>query len=269
MGPLLPRALKKKIPPAVTTEAWPEPRHRRRWLCLDGCVQPAAAPQIDLAAARLLDRLDISLVRAPAGCCGALAHHLSAEQESLTIARTNIDAWHRELELGAEGILVTASGCAVHLKDYGRLLADDPAYADKAARVAAAIRDPIELLEQEDLSPLTDGPVADSPIEPIAFHAPCTLQHGEKLSGRVERLLTQLGFNLTPVAEAHMCCGSAGTYSVLQAELSTQLRERKLLALNAGRPTRIATANIGCLMHLQQGGETPVLHWLELLAERL
>ncbi len=265
VGPLLPTRLRKKVPPAAADTPWPEARHRRRWLCLDGCVQPVAAPQIDLAAARVLDRVGISLVRAPAGCCGALAHHLSAEQESLAIARRNVDAWQRELELGAEGLLVTASGCAVHLKEYGRLLADDPAYADKAAQVAAAIKDPVELMEQEDLSPLTGRFGTES----IAFHAPCTLQHGERLGGRVERLLNDLGFELTSVADAHLCCGSAGTYSVLQAELSEQLRERKLAALNAGRPARIATANIGCLMHLQQGGDTPVTHWLELLAERL
>ena len=267
-APVLPSDLRAKVPPAAAAEPWPEPRHRRRWLCLDGCVQPVAAPQIDLAAARVLDRLGVSLIRAPGGCCGALAHHLSAEEESRATARRNVDAWTRELDLGAEGLLVTASGCAVHLKEYGRLLADDPAYADKAARMAAAVTDPVELLEREDLAALDRAPPAAGG-EPIAFHSPCTLQHGERLGGRVERLLGRLGFELTPVAEAHLCCGSAGTYSLLQPELSGQLRERKLTALTAGRPARIATANIGCLMQLRQAGGVPVVHWLELLAERL
>ena len=262
--PMLPAALRRKVPVAQPTGPWPAARHARRMLVLDGCVQPSAAPQIDAAAARVLDRLGISLVKAPgAGCCGAVAHHLSAEEQALNTARRNIDAWLPALEQGAEALLVTASGCAAHLKEYGHLLRDDPIYATRAARVTTAIKDLVEVLEAENLTPL--GRVRDH--QPLAFHAPCTLQHGERLGGRVEALLRRLGFELTPVPDAHLCCGSAGTYSILQPELSGQLRERKLAALHSGNPARIATANIGCLLHLDEGSTSPVVHWVQLLDE--
>jgi glycolate oxidase iron-sulfur subunit len=264
MRPLLPAGLRGKVPAAQPAGRWPTARHPRRMLVLDGCVQPSAAPQIDAAAARVLDRLGISLAPAPgAGCCGAVAHHLNAEEQALATARRNIDAWLPALEQGAEALVVTASGCAVHLKEYAHLLRDDPAYADKAARVTAAIRDLVEVVEQEDLAALG----RDDSNQPLAFHAPCTLQHGERLPGRVEALLQRLGFQLTVVPDAHLCCGSAGTYSILQPELSGQLRERKLAALHSGQPHRIATANIGCLLHLGEGAAAPVVHWVQLLDE--
>ena len=258
---LLPRALRAMIAPRRSPGEWPAPVHARRMLVLDGCVQPAIAPRINAAAARVLDRLGISLLRvARAGCCGALSLHLDAQDEALAFARRNIDAWWPLLEQGAEAIVMTASGCGVMVKDYAQLLRDDAAYAAKAARVSAATKDLAEILavEGRSLAPQAGGPR-------VAFQCPCTLQHGQKLGGVVEGLLLRAGCELVPVADAHLCCGSAGTYSLLQPELSQRLRDDKLRALQAGRPGFIATANIGCLNHLQARSEVPVLHWIELL----
>ncbi len=258
---LLPRALRATIPRRRNPGAWPAPVHARRMLVLDGCVQPALAPRINAAAARVLHRLDISLLRVPqAGCCGALSQHLDAQDEALAFARRNIDAWWPLLEQGAEAIVMTASGCGVMVKDYAHLLRHDAAYAAKAARVSAATKDLAEILavEGRSLAPQAGGPR-------VAFQCPCTLQHGQKLGGVVEGLLLRAGCELVPVADAHLCCGSAGTYSLLQPELSQRLRDDKLRALQAGRPEFIATANIGCLNHLQARSEVPVLHWIELL----
>jgi glycolate oxidase iron-sulfur subunit len=231
-------------------------------LVLEGCVQPVLAPNINAAAARVLDRLGISLVVADGGgCCGAAAHHTSGVEEGLAAARRNIDAWWPHLETGAEAIVMTASGCSVHVKEYGQLLRDDPAYAKKAGRVAELTRDISEILAKEDLSPLRSAKAATK----IAFHSPCSLQHGQRLNGVVEGILRDLGYTLTPVPEAHLCCGSAGTYSILQRALSQQLLERKLGALQSGNPEAIATANIGCLAHLQTRAAVPVRHWIELL----
>ncbi|MFY9975260.1 MAG: heterodisulfide reductase-related iron-sulfur binding cluster, partial [Chromatiaceae bacterium] len=206
--------------------------------------------------------LGIDLVAAPgAGCCGAVAYHLNAQAEGLDAMRRNIDAWWPEIEAGCEAILVTASGCGVMVKDYGELLRDDDAYAEKAARVASLARDPAELLAGLDLSVLGQPGQGRR----IAFHPPCTLQHGQKLAGATERILTRLGFLLTPVPDAHLCCGSAGTYSLTQPTLSGQLRADKLAALESGGPELIATANIGCQLHLEAGTALPVVHWLELL----
>ncbi len=268
MRALMPGFLKARIPAAETAGVWPAPRHARRMLVLQGCVQPGLKPNINAATARVLDRLGISLVAAEeAGCCGALAHHLNDTADGLAAARRNIDAWLPHLEAGVEAIVMTASGCGVMVKDYGWLLRHDPRYADKAARVSAATRDISEILatEREALaahrSPLT--------TKRIAYHPPCTLQHGQKLTGDVEALLTDAGFELTPVAEKHLCCGSAGTYSILQPEIAGALKTRKLGHLQAGAPEMIATANIGCLTHLQSGSPIPVRHWVELLDEAL
>jgi len=258
---LLPRALAAVIAPRRSAGAWPAPVHARRMLVLEGCVQPALAPRINAAAARVLDRLGISLLRAPqAGCCGALSQHLDAQDEALGFARRNIDAWWPLLEQGVEAIVMTASGCGVMVKDYGQLLRHDEAYAAKAARVSATTKDLAEILAAEGASL---AQVAGAPR--VAFQCPCTLQHGQKLGGVVESLLLRAGCELTPVADAHLCCGSAGTYSLLQPELSQRLRDDKLRALQAGQPELIATANIGCLNHLQAQSEVPVLHWIELL----
>ena len=268
--PLLPRALKRKVPPRQRAVAEGHAvsggqRHARKMLVLEGCAQPALAPNINAAAARVLDRLGIALIPAAgAGCCGAACHHTSGVEEGLAQARRNIDAWWPHIETGSEAIVMTASGCGVHVKDYGHLLRDDPAYADKARRVSVLTKDISEILAKEDLSALR--PRAQ-PAGKIAFQSPCSLQHGQKLNGVVEKILRDLGFALTPVPEAHLCCGSAGTYSLLQGELSQRLLARKLEALCSGQPQLIVTANIGCLAHLQTRADIPVRHWIELLAE--
>ncbi len=266
---LLPDFLKAGIPPAETAGDWPPPRHARRMLVLQGCVQPGLRPNINAATARVLDRLGISLIAADeAGCCGALGHHLNDTDASLAAARRNIDAWMPHLDAGVEAIVMTASGCGVMVKDYGWLLRNDAAYAEKAARVSAATKDISEVMLQarEALSALAARPAGGTRI---AYHPPCTLQHGQKLVGGVEALLTDAGFELTPVAEKHLCCGSAGTYSILQPDIASQLKARKLGHLQAGRPELIATANIGCLTHLQSGSPIPVRHWVELLDKAL
>ncbi len=268
MRGLLPGALKARIPAPEIGNDWPAPRHARRMLVLAGCVQPGLKPNINAAAARVLDRVGISLTVAnEAGCCGALAHHLNDSDAGLAAARRNIDAWLPQLDAGVEAIVMTASGCGVMVKDYGWLLRNDPVYAEKAARVSAATKDISEILGAERDALKAHGARAGS--KRIAYHPPCTLQHGQKLSGGVEALLTDAGFELVPVAEKHLCCGSAGTYSILQPDIAGQLKMRKLGNLQAGQPELIATANIGCLTHLQSGTALPVKHWVELLDEAL
>jgi glycolate oxidase iron-sulfur subunit len=228
-------------------------------LVLAGCVQPSLAPSINAAAARVLDRLGISLVEAPeAGCCGALRFHLNYQGDGRDDMRALIDAWWPLVERGeVEAIVMTASGCGAHAKEYGHLLAQDPQYAEKAARISALTKDLCEVLDEK----LISGTAKDR----VAFQSPCTLQHGQQIRGKVERLLQAAGYSLTPVDDAHLCCGSAGAYSLLQPAISTELRTRKLAALQAGAPRWIATANIGCLSHLQGATTTPVRHWIELL----
>ena len=258
LRPLMPPSLRRRVPPPRPARPWPAKRHDATMLCLDGCVQPAIAPGIDAAAARLLDRQGISLLRAPgAGCCGALGYHLGAREEALRRMRANIDAWWPAIESGAGAILATSSACAEMIKDYGERLASDPAYAEKAARVSELARDASEVV----------GPIEarQGGGRRIAFHSPCTLQHGQQIRGRVESALQGSGFELTPIAGAHLCCGSAGTYSILQRELSERLLADKLSALEAGDPELIVTANIGCLVHLESAAGRPVLHWLEFL----
>jgi glycolate oxidase iron-sulfur subunit len=275
---LMPAFLKAGVPPAEDAGDWPAPRHARRMLVLQGCVQPGLKPNINAATARVLDRIGISLITAnEAGCCGALTHHLNDTDAGLAAARRNIDAWMPHLEAGVETIVMTASGCGVMVKDYGWLLRNDAAYAEKATRVSAATKDISEVMiaERGALSPLlssrSEGTAHRSPLagKRIAYHPPCTLQHGQKLTGGVEALLTEAGFELTPVAEKHLCCGSAGTYSILQPGMASQLKARKLGHLQAGQPELIATANIGCLAHLQSGSPIPVRHWVELLDNAL
>jgi glycolate oxidase iron-sulfur subunit len=267
--PLLPRSLAASLPPGRRPGPWPRARHPRRMLALHGCVQPTLAPAIDAALARVLDRIGISLVRAAgSGCCGALSLHLAATNEARRLMRANIDAWWPEIERGAEAIIVSASGCGVMVKEYGDLLRDDPAYAERACRVAALACDPVEVIaaQWKRIAPLI---AMDRGAQRVAFHTPCTLQHGLKLGGRVEEILEAVGLELTPVADAHLCCGSAGTYSILQPTLSRELRANKLARLEAGQPETIATANIGCLLHLGAAAQRPVRHWIELLENRL
>ncbi len=261
--PLLPPSLKRAVPPYQRAAAWPVARHARTMLVLEGCVQPGIAPGINAAAAGVLDKLGISLIRAPAaGCCGAASHHTSGTDEALGFVRKNINAWWPHIEAGCEAIVMTASGCGVHVKDYGHLLAHDPGYAHKARRVSELTKDLSEILAGEDLSALPPTPAGGN----IAFHSPCTLQHGQKLTGVVEQILRARGYTLTPVPDAHLCCGSAGTYSILQPEIAQPLRAAKLRALQSGYPDLIVTANIGCLTHLRGGAAVPVRHWVELLA---
>jgi len=264
--PLLPAALRQKIMPRPRAITVPETSAARRMLLLDGCVQPVLAPQINQALQLILGRLGIALQSAAgAGCCGALPQHLSDAERAREMARRNIDAWWPLLEQGAEAVVITASGCTAQVRDYPSLLEDEPAYAEKARQLAGRAKDPVEILLEEELEALDIQPRGLR----VAVHTPCTQQHGLGLDGAVGRLLTGLGYRLTAVAESHLCCGSAGTYSLTQPELSQRLRLRKLEALNIDRPDRIVTANIGCLGHLQDEDGPPVSHWLNLLAEDL
>ncbi|KWR88658.1 glycolate oxidase subunit GlcF [Cupriavidus sp. IDO] len=266
MRPVLPVALGEKIPPnARVALERPAVRHARRMLMLEGCAQRSLSPNTNAAAARVLDRLGISIEAAPeAGCCGATDYHLNAQEAGLVRARRNIDAWWPKVRAGAEAIIQTASGCGAFVKEYGHLLRDDPAYADKARRISEMARDLGEVL--------ADAPLEELRIKAdkrVAFHCPCTLQHAQKLGGSVEGVLGRLGFDLAPVPDAHLCCGSAGTYSFTQPELARKLRDNKLDALESGKPDVIATANIGCQTHLGAGGRTPVRHWIEIVDEAI
>ena len=261
--PLVPGVLRKKIRPRRSALPWPSAdRHPRFVLMLEGCVQPGLEPPVNPQTARVLDGLGIGVTRTrEVSCCGAIDQHLGAPATAADRIRANIDAWWPHIEAGAEAIVVNASGCGAQVKDYGHLLADDDDYADKAARVSELCVDPVELLERhaDELVPAEDAP------RRIAFQTPCTLQHSQKLNGRVDKLLARIGFELTPVPDSHICCGSAGTYSVLQPKLAEQLRAQKLENLSTGSPEMIATANIGCLVHLDEASEIPVRHWLELI----
>lgn len=264
--PMLPEGLRIKLPTTITpAKARPGVRHARKVLLLEGCVQPGLSPNTNAATARVLDRLGISVTpAAQAGCCGAVDYHLNAQDAGLDRARHNIDAWWPDIENGALAIVQTASGCGAFVKDYGHLLSNDPAYAAKAQRVSELAKDLVEVLRDEPLERL--GIRSDLRL---AFHCPCTLQHAQKLGGAVESVLLRLGFNLTAVPDSHLCCGSAGTYSITQPVLSRQLRDNKMNALESGKPDVIATANIGCQTHLSGTGRTPVRHWIELLEEAL
>ncbi len=268
---LLPASLKAKVPAPRPAGAWPTRTHARRVLMLAGCVQPAMAPNINAATARVLDAAGIQTLVAPeAGCCGAVKFHLNDQAGGLEQMRANIDAWWPLVSQGVEAIVMNASGCGVTVKEYGHLLRDDAAYADKAARISELTRDLSELLP--DLVPALKPRLQRSPDaqQVVAFHPPCTLQHGQKLRGGVEQHLGALGFTVQVARnESHLCCGSAGTYSVLNPEIATTLRDRKLGHLGDLKPTVIASANIGCITHLQSGTGTPVRHWVELLDEAL
>ncbi len=265
LRPLMPARLRRKVPAVVELAPWSPMPRARRMLMLKGCVQPALAPSINRAMARVLDAVRIQAIEVDEDtCCGALSHHLAAADEALDFARRNIDAWWPQIEAGAEAILVTASGCGTMVREYGHLLRHDAAYAEKAVRVSAMCRDPVEVLAAEDLTfARSDG---DSTI---VFHPPCSLQHGLKLAGRTEQLLSQLGYRLGGIRDSHLCCGSAGSYSILQPRISRELRARKLANLMCSAPSLIATANIGCMSYLQEVSPVPVRHWIELIADAL
>jgi glycolate oxidase iron-sulfur subunit len=266
---LLPATLKNKVPAKQNAGVWPTRTHARKVLMLAGCVQPAMMPNINTATARVLDAAGIeTVVAAKAGCCGAVKFHLNDHDGGKAEMRANIDAWWPHIESGGvEAIVMNASGCAVTVKEYGHILRNDPAYAAKAARVSELTKDLSEWLPA--LVPLLKDRVAANPrvaSGQVAFHPPCTLQHGQQLKGGVEKHLGELGFKINVAScEAHLCCGSAGTYSVLNPTLSYQLRDRKLGHLGAMAPETIVSANIGCITHLQSGTQTPVKHWIELL----
>ena len=267
--PLLPRSIAEKVPASAPgAGAWPEPRHARKMLALAGCVQPALSPGINTAAARVLDRIGISLIEAKgAGCCGALRYHLNYQEDGLADMRALIDSWWPHVENGVEAIVMTASGCGVTVKEYAHLLEHDPHYAARAAKISALARDISEVIDAEfgRIEPI----LSKRERVRLAFHPPCTLQHGQSIKGVTESVLARAGFELTPVPDAHLCCGSAGTYSLLQPDLSEKLKRNKLSALGSGGPELIATANIGCQVHLAAGAGLSVRHWITAFEERL
>jgi glycolate oxidase iron-sulfur subunit len=286
MRPLLPQGLRNKVPQTQQHGVWPLREHARKMLLLDGCVQPSMSPNINYATARVLDALGVQLLIAPkAGCCGAIRYHLNDQDGGLDDMRRNIDAWwpyvegRHGSEPGAqhtpvEAIVMNASGCGATVKEYGHLLMHDPAYAEKARRISALTRDISEVLpafdaELQQLQQRLLQQAAGKARPRIAYHPPCTLQHGQQIRGKVEAILRSVGVDVKLCADSHLCCGSAGTYSVLQPELSMQLRDNKLANLQATAPDMIVSGNIGCLTHLQSGTATPVRHWIELIDQAL
>lgn len=258
---ILPSALQQKIPKIQPNQPWPVANHKRTVLLLEGCVQSVAESNINVATAKLLDSIGLAVKRiSTVQCCGALHYHLNAKQHASHIARHNIDHWWPEVEAGAEAIVSNASGCGVMIKDYPYLLHDDPDYQDKAKHIAQMTQDVVQVLECHQLS------IFDHSDCVVVFHSPCTLQHGLKLGDRVEKLLRQVGVHVSVPANPHLCCGSAGSYSILQPELSQRLLENKISAINACQPNIILTSNIGCLLHLKTSSTKQVLHWVEYLA---
>jgi glycolate oxidase iron-sulfur subunit len=263
--PFLPRALAAGIPDARPAGPWPAARHAQRVLIPAGCVQPALAPNIDAATARVLDRAGISALGVEGGgCCGALSYHLSEHDEAHALARRNIDAWWPHVERGASAIVVTASGCGVMVREYDHLLVRDAAYAERAKRIVELVRDPVEVVAAS-WPALAPRVARERTTVRVAFHPPCTLQHGMKIRGEVERLLVDAGHTLLPVADAHLCCGSAGTYNILQPEIAGRLRDRKIGNIVKTGPDVIAAGNIGCIAQIASGTAIPVVHPVELI----
>ena len=263
--PILPNWLAKKVPGVVKREPWPVSKHERKMLVLQGCIQSSTNPNTNIALARVLDQLGVSLLRAEKeGCCGAMEYHLSDQDAGLDRIRNLIDLWWPYVESGIEHIVITASGCGALVKDYGQLLSEDAAYRDKAETISRLTVDVAEMLERElrDWQSLPTG-------ELVAWHAPCSLQHAQQITGIVESILRRSGVRLAQVTDPHLCCGSAGTYSILESKISAQLLQRKLDNLMQDQPQCIVTANVGCQLHLQSGTEVPVMHWIELVAEKL
>lgn len=269
--PLLPKSLKQQVPERQIPLPWPNKinpgsTQTRKMLLLQGCVQSVATPNTNSASANILHKLGIELITpTSAGCCGAVSQHLSAPQEAQEFMRRNIDAWWPYIEQGVTAIIITASGCGAMVKEYGYLLEQDALYAEKARKVSALAKDISEVLASESLPKSRINPA----IKNIAFQSPCTLQHGQQLDGVVESILENCGFKLSPVENAHLCCGSAGTYSLLQSDLSLQLLQNKLASLQKHQPELIVTANVGCQLHMQSQAQVPVKHWIELINESL
>jgi glycolate dehydrogenase iron-sulfur subunit len=263
--PLLPQALRRKVPVRRGAAPWAGGRtHARRMLLPPGCVQPSLAPEIDAATTHVLDALQIEAVTPQPACCGALRHHLG--DDALDEIRRTIDSWWPHIETGVEAIVMNASGCACMVKEYAHLLRNDPVYAPKAARIVELTRDLAELLPEhvEQLSQQVNRRE-----ERVVFHPPCTLQHAQNVRGEVEKILESLGAVVLPFADSHLCCGSAGTYSILQPAVAEELRDRKLEALQVSRPDVILSANVGCIVHLAGAAAIPVRHWIEWIAQRL
>jgi len=268
--PLLPQVLKNKIPKKRKASPWPANSHTRVMLALAGCAQSSAAPNTNAAAARVLDALGITLVEvSKAGCCGAVNYHLSEHEKGLAAMRNNIDAWWPAIEAGAEALVVTASGCGAMVQEYACLLKDDVEYAKKAEKVSQLAVDISQVLLNEDLSQLVAQTQVAENTEKVAFHCPCTLQHAMGQSGAVEKVLAKFGVNLAKTSDKHLCCGSAGTYSILQPKLSKTLLANKISALTEDKPSRIVTANIGCQLHIDTAAKVPVDHWIELIDEKI
>jgi glycolate oxidase iron-sulfur subunit len=264
--PLLPIKLKRKVPPRQKASKWPINKHNRSMILLNACAQKDCTPNTNAATSRVLDKLGIEVIDATkAGCCGAVSHHLAQAEEGKRFMRKNIDAWWPYVEQGTEAIIITASGCGAMIKEYGTVLKNDPLYDEKAEKISAICKDISEVLAEENIPTHS----TKRSFNKVAFHSPCTLQHGQQINGVVESILTKAGFTLTPVMNAHLCCGSAGTYSILQPELSQQLLHNKVQSLEKGKPDIIVTANIGCHLHLMSATHKPVKHWIELLADSL
>jgi glycolate oxidase iron-sulfur subunit len=267
MRGLLPKGLREKLQPARDPGHWPTRTHARKMLVLEGCVQPAMAPNINAATARVLDAVGVQLLVAPkAGCCGAVRFHMNDQDGGLDDMRRNVDAWWPYVEQ-VEAIVMTASGCGVTVKDYGHLLAHDPQYAARAARISMLTRDLSEILPEFEAQLALQ--MGGKNTQRVAFHPPCTLQHGQQIRGKVEHVLRAVGVDVVLCADSHLCCGSAGTYSVLHPEIAHELRDRKLANLEATGANEIVSANIGCVTHLQSGTATPVTHWIELVDRML
>jgi len=271
LRPLLPTQLKTKIPPFRNGGKRPHLRHSRTMILLGGCTQPSATPNTNGATARVLDRLGVSVVESStAQCCGALDYHLGAHGAGKTFMRRNIDAWWPAIEAGAEAIVSTSSGCGSMLTEYSHVLRNDPNYAEKATKVSALAKDISEVIAAEDISRLKEA-VSPSVLSnghkqrKVAIHCPCSLQHGLQLPDQVNQILRQLGFQLAKTKDKHLCCGSSGTYSILQPKMSQQLLHNKLKALSRDHPQLIVTSNIGCQLHLESRASVPVKHWIELL----
>lgn len=259
---ILPTHIRNKMPEKLKLEPRKETNHTRKMIIFEGCVQSVTNPETNNATVRVLDKLGISLISVKeAGCCGAMHHHLSENETALKMIKQNIDAWWPLIESGVEAIVMTASGCGVMLKDYGDLLKHDPDYADKAKRISALTKDISEIVTAEP----ADVFESRGEGKKVAFQSPCTLQHGQQITGVVESLLQKAGYQLTEVPDSHLCCGSAGTYSLLQPKIANQLLNNKLVALQSGAPDIIATANIGCHINLAENSKIPVKHWVELL----
>ncbi len=260
----LARHIPERLPGHFSADQWPAPRHQRRMILLDGCAQPVYRPSINLAAARVLDQQGISLIRiGDAGCCGAVSHHLTRTDSAHEHIRRNISAWWRYLENGVEAIISTSSACSLMLREYAHIMRDDPSYAEKAIHISEKVRDLAEVLDPARI------PSSPQSGTRLAFQVPCTAQHGQNLTPVIETALQNAGYELTRVPNGHLCCGAAGTYTVLQPELSEKLRSEKLAALSTDDPELIATANIGCMLHLQEATSVPVHHWIELIDSAL